>query len=169
MVQFTLGQLLGNVYVNCLLKGTLVKVSEEDWRPIETLSAGDTVFTHTGSISKIEEISFDRFVWDPSGKNENKIIFKIPAGRLGASQDTFISYWHKILHTEGDLQGQWRTAAASRIPKATQKEVCATNDLLVELYNLRLENPEHTFVVNGGVVVESWSGKSSRIDPLFSA
>jgi hypothetical protein len=169
MVLYQIGYKPGTVFVNCLLKGTLVKVSEDVWIPIEDLKVGDTVLTHEGLASKVTEISKDVIVWEDEQKIENKIVFKIPAGRLGATVDTFLSFWHRILHQDGEFTGEWRTAAASRIPKAKKDEICKSEQTTYELYNLHLENQTDTFVVNGGVVVESWSGKAARVKPVFSS
>ena len=170
MVQYIVGNLPGQVYVNCLLKGTLVKVSEDVWVPIEDLKVGDVVLTHEGIPTKIVETSKDVIVWEDEQSIENKIVFKIPAGRLGATADTFLSFWHRILHQDGEFAGEWRTAAASRIPKAKKDEICpGDGQTTYELYNLHLENQTDTFVVNGGVVVESWSGKAARVKPVFSS
>lgn len=168
MPTYQIGNLSGQVFVNCLLKGTLVKVDATTWVPIESLTVGNSVLTPQGKQVKILEISHDLVVWEEQQPIENKILFKIPAGKLGASSDTFLTFWHKILHQEGEFAGQWRTAAASRIPKAKKEEISPANTDSYSLYNLRLEDDE-PFVVNGGAIVESWSGKQARVQPLFSS
>lgn len=156
----TLGTVSGTVFVNCILEGMTVCTPGGDI-PIEQLRTGDIIFTHNGTLSTIKDISLDSIVWSDNPKNTNEILFKIPAGQLGARSDCFLSYWHRVWH-----KNEWRTAASLGLAKAKKHEVCSADSSIYRLYNLALESGDN-FVVCGGVKVESWSGKMPRVTGGF--
>jgi hypothetical protein len=125
--------------------------------PIEDLREGDFVLTRKGKLSRVTAISLDSVQWLDNQPNENAIVFKIPAGQLGAKMDCYISFWHRVWHKEA-----WHTAASLGIAKATREEICTDGTDVYRLYNLALEDPEDDFVICGGVKVEAWSGKAPR-------
>lgn len=159
---YTIGEINGNLFVNCILENAMVKTPAGPV-PVQELREGDFVLSHLGTAVRITATSCDTITWSDNQTNENAIVFKVPAGELGAKEDAFVSYWHRILH-----RGEWRTAASLGLAKATKEECCAPGENVYRLYNLAVEDPEENgFVIAGGCAVESWSGKAPRAVNLF--
>lgn len=161
MPDLPLATVPGLVFVNCILEGMPVRTPSGDI-PIEQLRVGDLVFTRTGAMAYIKDISVDTCTWKDVPDNDNTIVFKIPKGQLGAKQDAFISYWHRIWHKE-----EWKTAAGIGLAKAKKEEICKDESGKYHLFNLALEGTEDSFIICGGVKVESWSGKIPRVTGGF--
>ncbi len=156
MPTFNIAFLLGPIFVNCILEGMPVN-TPSGLVPIEDLREGDFVLTKDGRLSRITKTSCDVIAWKDEKQTENEIVFKIPAGQLGAKMDCYLSYWHRVWHKD-----EWHTAASLGLAKATKGEVCTDGSGKYRLYNLALENEEDDFVICGGVKVEAWSGKDPR-------
>jgi hypothetical protein len=88
----------------------------------------------------------------------NKAIFRVDAGTLGATTPVYLSYWHQVRCADGVM----RPAAASRLPRATKEEICAPASSVYHLYHIAVEDYQTShLLVNGGCVVESWCGSDT--------
>jgi hypothetical protein len=137
----------------CLLKGTLVK-TPAGWAPIETIQEGDVVMNHNREMKKV--IKTDHWENEYDTADRAAWVYKVPAGKLKASSDLYISCLHRFVFPDGST----KIARQMGYPRASKEEVCKEEEGKegkYTLYHLRLEDPEKNhLVVNGGCVVECW-------------
>jgi hypothetical protein len=85
-----------------------------------------------------------------------KKMYKIPAGQFGATSDTFISHYHRILY----YMDEERSSRGYDTPYHLGLDVASPSEFAVDgkytLYHLQLAIGNH-FVVNGGCMVEAWN------------
>jgi hypothetical protein len=143
-------------YVSCLLEGTQVWTLG-GYVAIESLKVGDSIRTNHYSIAvtKVGKWKVD-LNSEKDRSDLSKKMYKIPAGRFGATSDTFISHYHRILYyTDED-----NSSRGYDIPTHLGLEVASPVDFAVDgkytLYHLQLAIGNH-FVVNGGCMVEAWN------------
>ena len=138
---------LGEGFNPCLLEGTLVQ-TPTGYVPIETLHVDDEILSHTNTIRKITKIHRGRCFY--KNRNLEDILYRIPAGTLGAKHDVYLSHYHKILH-----DGKILYPVTLGFQEATYDEI--TKDGFYNIYNLAVERGLYSYlVVNGGCIVESW-------------
>ena len=90
-----------------------------------------------------------------SGKQSKDTMFKVPAGKLGATEDLFLSYWHQVKCDDGVM----RPVAVSHVLLAVKEEVCDDESDSHTLFHVCVEDWKNNhLLVNGGCVVESWPG-----------
>lgn len=136
----------------CLLKGTLVK-TQDSYVAIETLRVGDMVLNHKQEPTKITKVINIRFAYieNPVGKEVSGSIYKIPAGQYGATNDVFLTHYHKFL-----ANGKMVRPCEAGLTRAKPEEICDENNRY-SVYHLRLEDEyKNHFIVNGDCVVEDW-------------
>jgi hypothetical protein len=143
-------------YVSCLLEGTQVWTLD-GYVPIESLKVGDSIRTNNYSIA-VTKVG----KWTVNLNSEKdradlgKKMYKIPAGRFGATSDTFISHYHRILY----YLDEECSSRGYDIPSHLGLEVASPVEFAVDgkytLYHLQLAIGNH-FVVNGGCMVEAWN------------
>ena len=152
-----------NYYVNvvieasCLLEGTLVW-SDRGYVPIETLQVGDSIQTqhYYIAITKIGKWTVD-LNKEEDRQDLSKKMYKIPAGRYGATSDVFISHYHRFMYEDGEKEDNYNRLMA--IPEqvglfpADPSEY--TKDGKYTLYHLEIKFGNH-YMVNGGCRVEAW-------------
>ena len=124
---------------------------------IESLKVGDSIRTNHYSIAvtKVGKWKVD-LNSEKDRSDLSKKMYKIPAGWYGATSDTFISHYHRILYyTDED-----NSSRGYDIPSHLGLDVASPVDFAVDgkytLYHLQLAIGNH-FVVNGGCMVEAWN------------
>jgi hypothetical protein len=143
-------------YVSCLLEGTMVWTLG-GYVAIESLKVGDSIRTKNYSIAitKVGKWKVD-LNSEKDRSDLSKKMYKIPAGRFGATSDTFISHYHRILYYTDDDN----SSRGYDIPTHLGLEVASPVEFAVDgkytLYHLQLAIGNH-FVVNGGCMVEAWN------------
>ena len=141
--------------VSCLLEGTKVW-TVDGYVPIESLKEGDSIRTKNYSIAVTK---VGKWTVDLENDNEDisKKMYKIPAGQYGATSDTYISHYHRILVDENpDSQEESRVYhLPTRLGLESANPSEFAKDGKYTLYHLQLAIGNH-FVVNGGCMVEAW-------------
>lgn len=144
------------IYVSCLLEGTQVWTLD-GYVPIESLKVGDSIRTNHYSIAvtKVGKWKVD-LNSEKDRADLGKKMYKIPAGQFGATSDTFISHYHRILY----YMDEECSSRGYDIPSHLGLEVARPTEFAVDgkytLYHLQLAIGNH-FVVNGGCMVEAWN------------
>jgi hypothetical protein len=142
------------VSLACLLKGTILYNEDGSRVPIEFIKEGDTVMTVAGP-KKVLEVGHWVVPWEAKTHMNNKAMFRVEKGTLGAEQPVYLSYWHQVRCADGVM----RPAAASRLPRARKDEICEPGSSVYHLYHVCVEDYANShLIVNGGCTVESWSG-----------
>lgn len=145
-----------STYVSCLLEGTMVW-TVDGYVPIESLKEGDSIRTNHYSITvtKVGKWKVD-LNSEKDRADLGKKMYKIPAGWYGATSDTFISHYHRILY----YMDEECSSRGYDIPSHLGLEVASPTEFSVDgkytLYHLQLAIGNH-FVVNGGCMVEAWN------------
>jgi hypothetical protein len=138
----------------CLLKGTILYAKDGSRVPIEFIKEGDTVMTVAGP-KKVLEVGHWVVPWEAKTHMNNKAMFRVEKGTLGAEENVYLSYWHQVRCADGVM----RPAAASRLPRAKKEEICEPGSSVYHLYHVCVEDYATShLIVNGGCIVESWSG-----------
>jgi hypothetical protein len=139
-------RLIGNVggtFINCLGEGTPI-LTPSGYRPIETIQEGDLILTGEGQTLPVLRKSFEIV----SKGAESARMFRVPAGRFGATQDFLVSKWHKIWTGEEGWVEAYRCGLAEIDPSDT-----------FPLYHLQIsEDWKSHSLIAAGCKVESWSG-----------
>ena len=143
--------------VSCLLEGTLVW-TPKGYVPIETLKPGDTIETNKFYIDIVKVGKWTVDLNSEEDRNDlSKKMYKIPAGRYGATSDTYISHYHRILVDEHP--GSQEESRVYHLPTKLGLQPAKPSEYVKEgkynLYHLQLAVGNH-FVVNGGCMVEAW-------------
>jgi hypothetical protein len=86
----------------------------------------------------------------------SKKMYKIPAGRFGATSDTFISHYHRSLYYLDEDNSSRGYDISSHLGLEVASPVEFAVDGKYTLYHLQLAIGNH-FVVNGGCMVEAWN------------
>ena len=148
------------VYVeaSCLLEGTLVWTAN-GYVPIETLKVGDSIRTKHFYIDIVKVGKWSVDLNQEEDRNDlSKKMYKIPAGQYGATSDTYISHYHRILVDENP--GSETESRVYHLPTKLGLGAAEPTEVSMDhgkynLYHLQLAVGNH-FVVNGGCMVESW-------------
>lgn len=148
---------LESPYVACLLEGTKVWTCN-GYVPIETLKVGDSIRTRKFdiAITKVGKWSVD--VNNPIDvANLSNKMYKIPAGRYGATSDIYISHYHRFMF-EGE-PGDDNYKRLMGIPEQVGLQPASiaefAKDGKYNIYHLQIALGNH-YVVNGGCNVEAW-------------
>lgn len=144
------------VLINCLLKGTKVKILG-GYKLIEHIKVGDFILSHKGRLVQVlKTVSWD-IKWSETAINESNTVYKIPVGELGCNEDTYISAYHQIL-----IDGKLVAAKDAGLELARESEVGSE----FTFYHLQVVNyEENHLVVNGNCIVESWCGELAKQPP----
>jgi len=151
------------VYVeaSCLLEGTLV-LTNKGYVSIETLKLGDTIRTKNYYIDIVKVGKWTVDLNLEEDRNDlSKKMYKIPANQYGATSDTYISHYHRILVDENpDSQEESRVYhLPTKLGLQPANPAEYAKDGKFNLYHLQLAVGNH-FIVNGGCMVEAWQPKS---------
>jgi len=141
-------------HVSCLLEGTMVWTLG-GYVPIESLKVGDSIRTNQYSI---DVVKVGKWTVDLNSEKDRadlgKKMYKIPAGQFGATSDTFISHYHRILYYTDSENRVYDLPSHLGLKVADPSEFAV--DGKYTLYHLQLAIGNH-FVVNGGCMVEAWN------------
>lgn len=133
--------------VPCLLKGTRV-LTPSGYKLIETLSVDDIISNHYNTPVEVRKISKTVVKWSENPTLDKKV-FKTPG-----YQPTFLTGWHRIRGEDGTFLQAYDCG----FDIAKKEEIC-DEDGVFEIYHLHVDDWQNNhLVVNGGTVVESWSG-----------
>ena len=142
----------------CLLEGTLVWTAN-GYVPIETLKVGDSIRTKHFYIDIVKVGKWSVDLNQEEDRNDlSKKMYKIPAGQYGATSDTYISHYHRILVDENP--GSETESRVYHLPTKLGLGAAEPTEVSMDhgkynLYHLQLAVGNH-FVVNGGCMVEAW-------------
>jgi hypothetical protein len=144
------------VLINCLLKGTKVKILG-GYKLIENIKVGDFILSHKGQLVQVlKTVSWD-IKWSETATNESNTVYKIPVGELGCNENTYISAYHQIL-----IDGKLVAAKDAGLELARESEVGSE----FTFYHLQVVNyVDNHLVVNGNCIVESWCGELAKQPP----
>jgi len=134
---------------HCLLKGTRVK-TPRGYVEIEKIKVGDSIISNLNLSVKVIEVG----KWICSKKSEDLVskMYKIPAGKLGAKEDVYLSYYHRIL-----INDRLDLPVNMGLEEVDRNKIVEEDVNRYTVYNLRVEKGENNLlVVNGGCIVESW-------------
>jgi len=133
----------------CLLTGTRVK-TPRGYVPVEKIKVGDSIISNLNLSVKVIEVG----KWECSTHNTDlsSKVYKIPAGKFGAKQDVYLSYYHRILSNN-----RLEIPVKLNLKEANPSNIVEADGHSFMLYHVRVENGnDNLLVVNGGCVVESW-------------
>ena len=134
--------------VICLLKGTNV-LTPSGYIAIEKLSTGDMILNHDNKPLPVLKTSHRKITW-AENLSDDKRMFKIDG-----PEPIYLTGYHKVRLEDGTFQ----EAHNCYLPFAKKEEYLDENGDF-EIYHLNVEDwSNNHLVVNGGKVVESWSGK----------
>lgn len=143
-------------YVSCLLEGTMVWTLG-GYVAIESLKEGDSIRTknYLIAVTKVGKWTVD-LNSEKDRSDLGKKMYKIPAGWYGATSDTFISHYHRILYYMDEDNSSRGYDIPSHLGLEVARPVEFAKDGKYTLYHLQLAIGNH-FVVNGGCMVEAWN------------
>jgi hypothetical protein len=124
--------------VVCLLKGSKVKTAE-GYVPIETLAKGDTILMPNGLEREIVDIPRQTVPNEP-----HLTPYIIPAGKLGATEDLYISPTHSVFIDGKFIEAQFLGYKRASLP-----------DRAIEYYNISLGGFRDELLDAQGVTIES--------------
>ena len=124
--------------VVCLLKGSKVK-TPEGYMAIETLAKGDTILMPNGLEREIVDIPRQTVPNEP-----HLAPYIIPAGKLGASEDLYISPTHSVFIDSKFIEAQFLGYKRASLP-----------DRAIEYYNISLGGFRDELLDAQGVTIES--------------
>jgi len=133
----------------CLLTGTRVK-TPRGYIPIEKIKVGDSIISNLNLSVKVVEVGR----WKCSTRNSDlsSKMYKIPAGKFGAKDDIYLSYYHRVL-----MNNCLNLPVNLDLKEADPSSIVESDGHSFMLYHLRVEKGEsNLLVVNGGCFVESW-------------
>jgi hypothetical protein len=138
--------------VPCLLKGTQV-LTPDGYKSIETLSTSDIILNHDKNPMPIKKISNRKIRWEEN-LSDDKRIFKIEG-----PEPIYLTGYHKVRLDDGTFQ----EAHNCYLPFAKKEEYVDKNGDF-EIYHIHVDDwSNNHLIVNGGKVVESWSGEYSDL------
>jgi hypothetical protein len=133
--------------IPCLLKGTRV-LTPSGYKNIESLAVNDIISNHYNEPMKVRKISKTVVKWSENPTLDKKV-FKTPG-----YQPTYLTGWHRIRRQDGSFLQAYDCG----FPVAKKEEICEHGDTFT-IYHLNVDDWKNNhLVVNGGTVVESWSG-----------
>jgi hypothetical protein len=133
--------------VPCLLKGTRV-LTPSGYKLIESLSVDNIITNHYNQPATIRKISKTVVKWSENPPLDKKV-FKTPG-----YQPTYLTGWHRIRGEDGTFLQAYDCG----FEVAKKEEICDEVGVFV-IYHLHVDDWQNNhLVVNGGTVVESWSG-----------
>jgi hypothetical protein len=145
--------LLQAIAAPCLLKGTNI-LTPRGFLKIETLIEDDTILNHEKVPVQIRKISKMVITWSKSMPADHWV-FKIPG-----PDPVFLTCWHKIRRPDGTFL----EACYCELPWAWKEEY-VEEDGTFTIYHIHVDDwANNHLIVNGGQVVESWSGVYSTRD-----
>ena len=137
----------------CLLTGTQVKVPN-GWVAIQDICVGDVVYNQNLEPVKIIRTHNWDILWGSSVFGET--VYKISNGRLGATEDIYISAFHKVLINETEMLEAYQIG----LPRALKNEIAPSG--VYTLYHIQMEDhSKNNFIIGGNCIVESWDGRLS--------
>jgi len=133
--------------IPCLLKGTRV-LTPSGYKNIESLALNDIISNHYNEPIKIRKISKTVVKWTENPTLDKKV-FKTPG-----YQPTYLTGWHRIRRQDGSFLQAYDCG----FPVAKKEEICEPGGTFT-IYHLNVDDWKNNhLVVNGGTIVESWSG-----------
>jgi hypothetical protein len=118
------------------------------YKNIESLALNDIISNHYNEPIKIRKISKTVVKWTENPTLDKKV-FKTPG-----YQPTYLTGWHRIRRQDGSFLQAYDCG----FPVAKKEEICEPGDTFT-IYHLNVDDWKNNhLVVNGGTVVESWSG-----------
>jgi hypothetical protein len=139
-----------NMDVVCLLKGSKVK-TPEGYVAIETLSKGDTVLMPNGLERGIVDIPHQTVPNEP-----HLAPYIIPAGKLGASEDLYLSPTHSVFIDGKFIEAQFLGYKRASLPGKA-----------IEYYNISLGGFRDELLDAQGVQIESLGKPFKGAENLF--
>lgn len=154
---YNFNSLTSLIEVACLLEGTKVW-TRNGYVPIETLKEGDSIRTKKFdiAITKVGKWSVD--LSNPSdSENLSNKMYKIPAGRHGATSDVYISHYHRFMFEGEPSDDNFKRLMG--IPEQVGLQPAPVTEYAKDgkynIYHLQIALGNH-YIVNGGCLVESW-------------
>ena len=137
----------------CLLTGTQVKVPN-GWISIQDICVGDFVYNQNLEPVKIIRTHKWDILWGSSVFGET--VYKISNGQLGATEDIYISAFHKVLINETEMLEAYQIG----LPRALKNEIAPLG--IYTLCHIQMEDhSKNNFIIGGNCIVESWDGRLS--------
>lgn len=124
--------------VVCLLKGSKIK-TPEGYVAIETLKSGDTILMPNGLEREIIEVPLQTVPNEP-----HLAPYIIPAGKLGATEDLYLSPTHSVFIDGKFIEAQFLGYKRASLP-----------DRAIEYYNISLGGFRDELLDAQGVTIES--------------
>jgi hypothetical protein len=137
----------------CLLMGTKVN-TPNGWVSIENIAVGDSVYNHLMKPVKI--VKTHRWNIDWGSKIFGETVYKIPSGTFGATQDIYISAYHKVLINDEEMIEAFQIG----LRRALKSEIAPNG--VYTLCHIQMEDHYiNNFIIEGACIVESWDGRLS--------
>jgi len=142
-----------DIIASCLLKGTKL-LTPDGYRNIEDLKVGDYIVSNLAENISILKIASWTLNWHNNLEILDSRIYKIPSGKYGTREDTFITGLHRIRMDDGSLV----CLKDLGLSLAEKAEICDKHGNYT-ICHINVENWEkNDLIINGICLVESWSG-----------
>jgi len=134
--------------VPCLLKGTKI-LTPDGYKAIESLINSDIILNHINRPVPIVKISNRKIKWRENLSDDKKIF------KIDGAEPIYLTGYHKVRLEDGTFQ----EAHNCYLPYAKKEEYVDETDCF-EIFHIHVDDwSNNHLIVNGGKVVESWSGE----------